>query len=287
MDTKQEDSQRKEFRNILNDLAKSVVNVSDSDISGPIYKRLEKLYDAEPNQKRFRHFYSDIYAVLTDIQKDPSKGSIQTLSDNIQALRNEYEPVNTTDDGQRVIDISDALTKLHDHVNLDVARINFTVGEDQEISGEDSIREIKSKITEVSGTVNNLTNIHNTFESKLNKELEKVGESLRNSQNEYITILGIFAAVVLSFTSGIAFSTSVLSSISSVSIYRIVMITLLIGLVLFNAIYALFYFVSTLVMKEISLKPLRNINIILIVLIIATLLAWWCGTVEYRNRIVC
>ena len=40
-------------------------------------------------------------------------------------------------------------------------------------------------------------------------------------QREYISILGIFAAVVLAFTGGIAFSTSVLKNINTVSVYRI------------------------------------------------------------------
>ena len=48
---------------------------------------------------------------------------------------------------------------------------------------------------------------------------------MESSQREYIAILGIFAAVVLAFTGGIAFSTSVLNNVAKASIYRTVTVS--------------------------------------------------------------
>lgn len=64
------------------------------------------------------------------------------------------------------------------------------------------------------------------------KKLSDVEGKLENSQKEYISILGIFAAVVLAFTGGIAFTTSALNNIAQASIYRMVGILLIIGLYL-------------------------------------------------------
>ncbi|WQW10687.1 hypothetical protein KVK65_07000 [Helicobacter pylori] len=47
----------------------------------------------------------------------------------------------------------------------------------------------------------------------LNKNYKKLSEELNKQQTQYITILGIFASIVLTFVGGLAFSTSVLSNI--------------------------------------------------------------------------
>ena len=47
-----------------------------------------------------------------------------------------------------------------------------------------------------------------------------VQEKQRDMQKEYITILGIFASIVLAFTGGMAFSSSILENIDKSSVYR-------------------------------------------------------------------
>ena len=74
-----------------------------------------------------------------------------------------------------------------------------------------------------------------------------VETELGKQQREYISILGIFAAVVLAFIGGIAFSTSVLNNINTASVYRILVVSLIIGLVLINILFGLFYYVDRLV----------------------------------------
>ena len=78
-------------------------------------------------------------------------------------------------------------------------------------------------------------------------------------QSEYITILGIFASIVLAFTGGMTFSTSVLENISSSSIYRIIVISLILGLILFNVIWLLIDF-----LRDINGKTIRKWWIILL-----------------------
>ena len=65
-------------------------------------------------------------------------------------------------------------------------------------------------------------------------------------QNEYITILGIFAAIVLAFTGGMTFTSSVLENLHKSSIYRIVFIALIVGCILFNLIWLLLDFIRNL-----------------------------------------
>lgn len=105
-----------------------------------------------------------------------------------------------------------------------------------------------------------------------------------NSQKEYIAILGIFAAVVLAFTGGIAFSTSVFNNIAQASFYRTIAMALIIGLVLMNVLFGLFYYINSLVDKNKRITPLLFSNLIIIILLMVTFIAWNNGWVEKRDN---
>lgn len=91
MDLTKESKQRKEFRDILFELAKSQELLQDAYYRSNMYKRLESLYDAESSEKRFRHFYTDIFSVLTQIQQNSELGDINILGQNLDVIRNGYK----------------------------------------------------------------------------------------------------------------------------------------------------------------------------------------------------
>lgn len=123
------------------------------------------------------------------------------------------------------------------------------------------------------------------------KNKETLMDSMKDSEKQYITILGIFASIVLAFTGGIAFSTSVLSNIDKASIYRLVFVTSLLGFMLFNTICVMFEFVReinnkslNLTFKSILKKPLWLVpNMVFLVIMIISTLAYSCGSVQQRN----
>ncbi len=79
------------------------------------------------------------------------------------------------------------------------------------VSLEQKVRESEDALKEISNkTIDDLKQLSG-----------KVQERQEDMQKEYITILGIFAAIVLAFTGGIVFSSSVLENIDKPSIYRI------------------------------------------------------------------
>lgn len=283
MDLTKEFQQRKEFCDILFELAKSQKLLQDAYYRSNMYKRLESLYDAESKDKRFRHFYTDIFSVLTQIQQNSDLGDINILGQNLDMIRNGYKPQNKAVDGKRIIDVSDAIKKLYDHVNLDIARIAYSDGADRKISGESSIENLQSQINSMQRELQKAQDIKNDYEDT-EKKIIDVENKLDNSQKEYITILGIFAAVVLAFTGGIAFSTSVLNNIAQASAYRTIAVALIIGLVLINVLFGLFYYVNSLVNKEKKIFPLVISNIVIIVLLIITFFAWNNGWIENRDK---
>ena len=133
-----EQQQRDEFCNILLDLATSQELLQDQDQLNNMYNRLEDLYHAPKGQDRFRHFYSDILSVLMQIEQTPTLGSIDILGQNLDVIRENYREKNLDENGD-LINISDALKKLYDHVNLEMTRMILSDAGDRDILGEKDI----------------------------------------------------------------------------------------------------------------------------------------------------
>ena len=283
MDLINEEKYRNKFRNILFDLSESQEILRDKSDRSRIYKPLEMLYQPSSDGESFRHFYSDIFSVLTTVKQGDKPGSVDVLGQNLSEIRKGYQAINTDSTG-KLIDISDKINKLYDHVSLDIARMGYSDAADWKLSQESNLANIRSQISEIT-----------VSQEKLRQEAQTIGntqngqkESLDNAQREYIAILGIFAAVVLAFTGGIAFSTSVLQNLHVSSIYRIILIFLVIGLVFINLLYGLFYYIDRLVNKssETKIKPLKIVNVVFILLMVSTILAWAMGLVEKRNTYI-
>ena len=88
-------------------------------------------------------------------------------------------------------DISDNLKKLLDHVSLDIARIRFYTGEDENIVGMDTIGNIEKLLNET----NERVRITERKSEESTKKLEESTKKLEKVQQESIAILSIFAAV--------------------------------------------------------------------------------------------
>ncbi len=108
-----------------------------------------------------------------------------------------------------------------------------------------------------------------------------MAQSIRSSQKDYITILGIFAAVVMVFFSGVGFSSSVLANIHQASIYRIWIGITLLGAVLFNSLWVLFNFLREVIDKrQERWKIFKVANSLLAVSIISALICAHYGWFE-------
>ncbi|WP_456095508.1 hypothetical protein [Peptostreptococcus sp.] len=220
----------------------------------------------EHDKDNLRLMYSDLSNHLFSIFKNEKYETDYNL--NINKLY-EYamNDVNMCGDCKKII------IKLFDHSSL----VSY------QITG---IEEIAEEISEKVAEKNKETLLDSV------KKLEKtLMNNMKDSEKQYITILGIFASIVLAFTGGIAFSTSVLSNIDKASIYRLVFVTSLLGFILFNTICVMFEFVREINNKSLSLtfktvfkKPLWMIpNIVFIAIMIISTLSYYCGSVQKRN----
>lgn len=282
MDLSLEERKRKEFQELLLDLGKEEAAATPQKRSA-IYKRIEELY--EPSSKHpFRHYYSDIFRVVVQIKRGKSQGDMEYLGLNLQQLRQGYQ-AKRYDALDCLIDAGPCIQKLYDHVSLDIARLNYMDAADIEISRTAEIKKISDEVHELAPKVEAVRERIKEADTSLKGQVSNLEKALNNAQKEYITILGIFAAIVITFTAGSVFSSSVLQNMHQASIYRIILVTLLIGFVLFNVLYALFSFIEKLVREKENKKMslFFVVNAIMILLIALTIICWNFGMVEKRN----
>ncbi len=260
-----EQEKRDSLNEVLIELSKSQDILREPKDRISFFMRLESIY-YNYNKEKFRHYYSDIFSTLTLIDGDSSIGSLDVLAQNIQTIKDGYKPKNFGDNGE-IIDISKEIVKLYDHTNLDIARINYT-----KTMTDTTMSELAKNRVLVKNLEENVQTSENTLKELSDQNLnnfkqlsEDVQSRQADMQKEYITILGIFASIVLAFTGGIVFSSSVLENIDKPSIYRITLIIFIIGLIFFDLIWLLTDFIREVNGKENGKKwPLVFINLILI-----------------------
>ncbi|MCI9137542.1 MAG: hypothetical protein HFH48_08255 [Lachnospiraceae bacterium] len=88
-----------------------------------------------------------------------------------------------------------------------------------------------------------IENANNIFAQSIEEAKNNLNQEVKGIEKEYISILGIFAAIVLAFVGGITFSSSVLQNINEGSIFRLLLIVDILAAVLLNVIYMLIKFI--------------------------------------------
>jgi len=250
-----EESQKKheQIQQILEELSQSQVLLKDDEIIQVYYDKLADVYCDES----FRHLYSEIFAYLTLIDNNVSL-SLDVLNQNISTIYENCCYGLVQDERNCFAKIK----KLYDHVNLDISRISTTRGIIEK-HGElnENIDRVKNDIAETEGKIG------------------VIADKAESIQREYITILGIFASIVVTFVAGMAFSSSILDNMREATIYRLLLTTSMLGLVLANSVGILTGFIERVgAFKRLNgSNYLRNINIVLCVMFVILMVMWLFG----------
>ncbi|MDL2310475.1 hypothetical protein LJC13_00685 [Peptostreptococcaceae bacterium OttesenSCG-928-C18] len=234
----------------------------------------EKIYCNE-----YRHKYSRIFSKLVEIDNNiSSEKNLGYLLTNIELLLEKSKAGNYLDS------CKNGIGKFYDHVNLEISRIEYTK------AIEENHRKDKEELSKnIVDTENSLVDLNEEIQSKL-----------QDAQKDYISILGIFASIILTFVAGIAFSTSVLSNIHLASIYRLLIITIMIATMLVNSLYMLFTYlikqkeesktsvfdIFHLKSKEIKIFDIKKFNIVMAILIGVIIVAWLIDLEQIKNCIL-
>lgn len=185
----------------------------------------------------FRHNYSSFFQLIVNISKGDKKYNLDYLSDNLENIRSyiEQDFISGTKEFESIYN---PLNKLCDNINLEIGRWNYYS------QNEQKIEDIKSQSMSLNESMSSAT-----------KELERASKQAATIQTELIAVLSIFAAIVVTFSGGFTFLGSVMSSISGVEYYEVVVLVAVIcGMVIFNTIFLLMYLVGKITDRNIYAK---------------------------------
>lgn len=202
--------------------------------------------------------YSTIFEFLIDSQAE--KRGFGILNENLRNFIQYQEKILNQNE-----ELKKNIVKTYDYLQLEYQRYK------QLKNLKDDLNSIQQT---AQGEKNNIDDIQNNVTSLQNK-IETINAETKQIQTQYITILGVFASIVLAFVGGLTFSTSVLSHMHEVSIYRLIFVICCIGFLLFNILYALFTFLLRVLEKENHMRPIFWVvnGILVAIIIINSLLA--------------
>ncbi|HEF1257322.1 TPA: hypothetical protein R8Q87_001163 [Campylobacter coli] len=244
------DEKNNQLRSIVEKLCKEQ-NFSDVDAN---IANLFEIY-----QEGFKHKYSELTTIILNAIKNDPEQDLMILAQNLRGFEerlNSYSQ-NTKPEITNLQDIKLRIAKFYDHVNLECIRLQDSREKTSHL--QNALKELDKNYKE------------------LDKNYKELSENLNKQQVQYVTILGIFASIVLTFVSGLVFSNSILSNIDKASIYRLVFVMAFIALFVGNILYFLFTFLLRISLKNIHFKTnwlLIVFNIIILVIMSIDLMCY-------------
>ena len=219
LNSKDEKDYREYFRVTLYQLAKDQTILSDE----KKFKLIIQLLDIIYSNGEFRHYYSDIYSIITSIDQDPSKGNLEILSQNISYIKDHL-------DTELCENTKNSIRKLYDHANLDIARINYIKTlQSQNLSREKEILALQETISSKHG--------------ELSDSFERMEHDIKDLYANILTLMGIFVAVFafIAVNSNITFELT--KSNQSNIFWGIVVINIFVAVCIIALLFTLKFFI--------------------------------------------
>lgn len=279
--TERDKEKRTKLNEVLIELSKSDAIKCDEDKYNFLC-RIKNIYFNNGIQI-FKHYYSDIFPLLTNLKK--TENNIDYVGENLNTILSYCKE----NDDEYVYSV---LKKLWDHTNLEIARINYVTSIDArlDITG----KEFQEKFAGISQEAKKI--------SKQQKSISKTVDRINNIYSEFISILGIFSAIVLIYFGGTSIIGNVLSMMNTVIIFKSILLCLIVGLIIFNIIFMFLYFLSKILDRPISAinysveyydifkrfelryPIIFYVNILIIIFIVIDMLIW-SGVLLVGNNI--
>lgn len=240
---------------ILSELASIELQGRDSKRLEEITERLMNYYNDNG-----RHLYSEVSSFIYKTKEE----NFEYIIENLIIIKEYYNNSNLDEYENKIF-------KLIDHIQLEMYRdehikkgyqnaILSMVDEtknDIKTFDEKIHEELNGKYEDLNTKYEEINNVYkemNKKSSTINKNIKVQRKNLDNLYTSIISILGIFAAIVIAFFGGLSILGSVLQNMHNVSKYRLSFTVLLIGLFMYNVIFMLLYIISKLTNKKIKSK---------------------------------
>lgn len=235
-----EQDRRNALKSVLVSIAETepLKALDDGDVA-KLVSFFDNLY-VSSGDSQFRHMYSEVCEIMYGFLSDGTGELVEGVPDKAVQLANSLGIIAAETERRGPASNScKGVRKLLDHVNLELTRIRYITEQNKTVM--QTIKENRESAEEYENKLCLLEEERSKQAAELN---DKVEQRLSDMQKNYISILGIFASIVVAFTSGAAFSSSVLQNIDKSSAYRLSFMVLVIGMFMFLMVTALFVFLN-------------------------------------------
>jgi hypothetical protein len=216
----------------------------------------------------YRHSYSNIYIIVRKIHKQDTS-AISNLLTNIELIYKHFDVIADKEPlskGENKAITKKHIRKLYDHINLELQKLNDYESFEK---AEERAKKIDEKI------------------NKLDSNIEKTSLELKNQTISFVTILGIFAAIIITFISGLIFSSTVFSNLDKVNIWKLSFLIVLFGSIILALGYFLFDFINKIIFDD-NKKELQDNKFIFIIktLLIILVILFICVIVTENINVI-
>lgn len=214
-----------ELETVLNDILNQPFNeypLSDEKCS-EFSEKLALIY-GDPD---FRHSYAKLSNYCSDLMPDQRDMIIDSLNRILFWLE---------ENNKESKSVLKGIGKLADHLELEGLRLNRMA----------EISYLSDKIKQEQCQVQSLIKQNRIESEKIKDNVSNHKKDIDNMNLQVISVLGVFSAIIVAFFGGFSYFTSVFSNLHNLPIAKAVMMTSLIGLVIFNIIVILFLALSRL-----------------------------------------
>lgn len=277
---------REKLKEYLIEISKETL--MSKDYLNNLLEKFNELYDED-----FRHFYSDISSLIlnsdigmqiksTDSTQPLKKDDILSLDQLGENIRDLYEYAESIDFSHKK-----EIEKLNDHITMDILRINYW-----KQMNEKYFYQINNTSSTIKKDLISLTKKTSDDMKKaiIENYRDDIDKKLKETQKDYIAILGIFATIVLTFVTGFVFANISFHNLSNTSIYRLITGILLVGFILMNMLCLLINFLENMnILPKLkntnytTLKSFKNINITIFILQFFTIVSWFFDILEIKK----
>lgn len=175
----------------------------------------------------FRHSYATISKALADLFDEQRVVIFETLDQVLFYMDNREEFVTT----------KKKVGKLADHIELETIRL----------SRMDEIKLVGSKTSSDKEEIMIAVNT-------ANEEIARARESIDGFLAQVVSVLGIFAGIVITFSVSTGLATETFSNIDSLNFYKTLFYLLALGFILFNVIFMMMYMISKIAKYNLAVK---------------------------------
>ena len=87
--------------------------------------------------------------------------------------------------------------------------------------------------------------VKKNFSKQISKKTERIDSHIEQTKIQYITMLGIFASIIVTFSGAFSYASSMFANIHRIDVYKIVLSGSFISILIVNILYFLFDFLIT------------------------------------------